>query len=569
ALVADGLLFLAPTGKARVRLGAATGAEAMTIAQFLNSVGRYDGARQRPLFKGGEPYRNEKTVVIDECSMVAMDDLVAVLQALDQAHVQRIILVGDPNQLPPIGVGRPFADLVATLDGAALSDSEGAQQLGRALGRLTVELRTSSGKPSDTLRLAAWFTREAAPVDADRALSDLELGESFNDLEIYYWKTPEQLRASLLDALVKHLELSGPQDVEGFNRSLGMDDNGLVPFSSPDGAANFQILSPVRLHSHGVYDLNRWIQRHFRRDELKRASSKRGLSLGDEQLVLRDKVIQTRNERRRGYDRLKSSEADVYLANGEIGILASGKGPFLNVAFAGRPQLTVGYRRTDFSEGQGPLQLAYVLTVHKSQGSEFRKVFVVLPAQCRLSRELVYTALTRSKDQMVLLIEGDNASTLYELSRPERSETTRRNTNLFRGAVRERIDTTPFAEHLIHRTEKGHMVRSKSELVIANMLHRMGLEYQYERLLEGTTRAGRLRPDFSFIDAAGDVVIWEHLGMLSREDYRVGWEWKRAWYAENCYREGETLFTSQDDERGGLDSDAIRQVAEKIRDLVE
>ena len=102
----DGILLLAPTGKARVRLGKATNSEATTVAQFLYRLGRYDGERQRPLFIGKEKYRKEKTIVIDECSMLTMDDLVTILEALDLAHVQRLILVGDPNQLPPIG-GRP------------------------------------------------------------------------------------------------------------------------------------------------------------------------------------------------------------------------------------------------------------------------------------------------------------------------------------------------------------------------------------------------------------------------------------------------------------------------------
>jgi ATP-dependent exoDNAse (exonuclease V) alpha subunit len=53
-----------------------------------------------------------------------------------------------------------------------------------------------------------------------------------------------------------------------------------------------------------------------------------------------------------------------------------------------------------------PLELAYALTVHKAQGSEFKKVFVIIPKNCRLlSRELLYTSLTRSRDQLVLLIE--------------------------------------------------------------------------------------------------------------------------------------------------------------------
>ena len=100
------------------------------------------------MFEGKEQYRKEKTVVIDVCSMLTLDDLYAVMM-LDLAHVQRLILVGDPNQLPPIGVGRPFADLIAHFDAA----KEGSA----SLARLTVELRTAAGAPSDGLKLASWY----------------------------------------------------------------------------------------------------------------------------------------------------------------------------------------------------------------------------------------------------------------------------------------------------------------------------------------------------------------------------------------------------------------------------
>jgi len=539
------------------------------VAQFLHRLGRYDGARQRPRFTGKEKHRKEKTVVIDECSMLTMDDLAAVLEALDLGHVQRLILVGDPNQLPPIGVGRPFADLVSFLETTKDKTKDGVAPLGDALARLTVEVRAvGGGGDSDALRLASWFTREAQPVDADRVLSDLELGSRFNDLSILFWKTPEELRSRLLDAFRDHLDVADPDDVAGFDAALGLNDKGWVPFDQPDGAARWQILSPVRMHPHGVHDLNRWVQRQFRGREVAAAVNRRGPSLGDETIVAKDKVIQTRNEWRKCYHHDVREQDKLYIANGEVGLITKVNGK-LKAVFAGRPQLTFDYWPSQFGDGHGPLELAYALTVHKAQGSEFKKVFVVVPKLCRLlSRELLYTALTRSREHLVLLIEGDDATPLFDLSRPERSETARRNTNIFHGVVREAEDAVPYSEHLIHRTDKGHMVRSKSELVIANMLHQLGISYEYERLCEGTAVPGRLRPDFSFVTADGDLIIWEHLGMMGHARYRRGWEWKREWYERNGYVAGQSLFTSEETPGTGLDSAALRATALRIKELL-
>jgi len=567
SLAKDGILFLAPTGKARVRLGRATNETAMTVAQFLNQLKRYDGPRQRPLFSGEEKYRKEKTVVVDECSMLTMDDLAAILEALDLAHVQRLILVGDPNQLPPIGVGRPFADLAVYLETSADSDAED-NNLDGALARLTVEVRaTASETVSDTLRLASWFTRERQSVDADRVLSDLEMSHEFNDLQLLFWNNSEELRARLLDAFQKHLGLKNSHDIAGFDKSLGLDEMGWVPFENPGGSEYWQLLSPVRMQSHGVVDLNRWLQRQFRAKQLDAAANPWVTKLGDESIVLKDKVIQVANQRRKAYD--GKENAEYYLANGEVGLVATGKSGFLNVLFAGRPNLRFGYSGRDFPGNAGPLQLAYALTVHKAQGSEFKKVFVVLPKNCRLlSRELLYTALTRSREQLVLLIEGSDASILFDLTRPEKSETSRRNTNLFQGIVRTVELDVPYAQNLIHRTSKGHLVRSKSELVIANILHENGITYEYERVCEGSFEPGRLRPDFSFTLPDGDLIIWEHLGMMDREDYRKGWEWKRQWYIKNGYIEGSTLFSSEEKAGVGLNTDELKQVALRIKALL-
>ncbi len=567
----QGILFLAPTGKARVRITQRTDAEAMTVAQFLYGLDRYDGVRQRPLFTGAQPYAKEKTVVIDECSMLTADDLFALLSALDLAHVQRIVLVGDPNQLPPIGVGRPFADLVAHLDAARES---GTNDEAAALARLTTEVRMRGEKASDTLRLASWFTREPQPVDADRVLSDLELGQSLNDLEVCFWQTPEELRSHILELLQRHFSLSGPADIQGFNQKvLGLTSEGWVPFEDHNGAERFQMLSPVRLHHYGVHETNRWVQGRFRGKQLKSSREPWGLSLGDEEIVWGDKVILVRNGSRDGWVGKRREKVKDYLANGEIGVATPAQGAakskYLNVALAGRPDVRFGFARWQFGgDRAAPLELAYALTVHKAQGSEFGIVFVILPKRTRLlTRELLYTALTRATERLVLLVEGTELSFVYDLMR--RSETARRNTNLFRGGVRppaapgEQLHGEDrYASHLVHRTTRRELVRSKSELAIANYLHAVGLPYRYERPLSGEAVEGRLRPDFSFENDAGDLVIWEHLGMMDRADYRQGWEWKRNWYAGNGYKEGERLFTTT--EEGGLDMDRVKETASRV-----
>jgi ATP-dependent exoDNAse (exonuclease V) alpha subunit len=93
---AGGVLKLAPTGKARVKLGA----DAKTIAQFLSPLGRYEGCTGRYYTNpDGKNFNQARTVIIDEASMLTEDQLSAVIDAI--IDYARVILVGDPRQLPP------------------------------------------------------------------------------------------------------------------------------------------------------------------------------------------------------------------------------------------------------------------------------------------------------------------------------------------------------------------------------------------------------------------------------------------------------------------------------------
>jgi DNA replication protein DnaC len=113
AIQRGNVLFLAPTGKAKVRMeekAKKIGVTAKTIAQLLFSSGRFNGATQTYQLNNSSKELGYKTVIIDECSMLTEEMLAALLQHLD--GVERLILVGDYRQLPPIGAGRPFFDII-------------------------------------------------------------------------------------------------------------------------------------------------------------------------------------------------------------------------------------------------------------------------------------------------------------------------------------------------------------------------------------------------------------------------------------------------------------------------
>ncbi len=581
------ILFLAPTGKARVRLATnvASGNGVQTVAQFLYSQGAYDSLTQSPVILEEGRYDGHRTVVIDEASMLTEETLLAVL-ATFSPNVSRLILVGDTAQLPPIGPGRPFADLVAYLSGEIVFDDaedspEKVDARGGAHARLTVEVRNTNGEASDTLRFAKFFSGDPLPVDAESVLTSLIAREPLNDLDVRYWASEDELHSRLAQVLEEQLSLR-VGDTEAFNELFGIHRNGKFwNVDDPDASENWQILSPVRGDLWGVADLNRWVQKSWRGNELDMCRTNRRWTnpFGTNEIIRLDKVLLTQNIRsKRGWDYSGGGAVDEYLANGDIGLCANdrrakgtpGKGSVMDVQFAGRPGVQFGFLRRDFGgEDRGTMfDLAYALTIHKAQGSDFKTVIVVLPRHSRVnSRELLYTALTRSRNQLVLLVEGDDLAPVLGLGDVAQSDTIRRNSNLFRTSVRG-SDDQPWAQHLIHRASDGTPVRSKSELLIMNSCLSAGLRPRYEQKLDSVSADGSYKlPDFTFVTDSGETVVWEHLGMLDLDVYASDWQRKLRWYREQGYVEDETLFTTS--EVGGLDSTLVDATIEKVRTAIE
>ena len=233
------------------------------------------------------------------------------------------------------------------------------------------------------------------------------------------------------------------------------------------------------------------------------------------------------------------------------------------------------FRPKDFGEeGEASLELAYALTIHKAQGSEFSIVVLVLPKSSHmLTRELIYTALTRQKQKVVILMQGTPADIL-RLSSEEYSGTASRFTNLFTPPNPVQVGEKFLEKNLIHRTARGELVRSKSEVIIANLLHANRVNYQYEAPLEVDSLIKY--PDFTIEDDdTGEMYYWEHLGMLSDYNYRQRWNKKLMWYREQGILpidEGNgsrgTLITTEDSEDGGIDSEAVSQLINNLFDLV-
>lgn len=596
----DGVLLLAPTGKARVRMaevareaGIDAHDLALTLAQHLNRTGRYDGRTQRYFLTGERGERVAKTVIVDECSMLTEEMMAALIESLNK--VDRLIFVGDHRQLPPIGAGRPFVDIVARLKHEKLFPT-GEPQVAPGFAELTIPRRQGGGERDDLL-LASWFGGSETSAGDDQVFEILSGKRKSQTVEFVSWETPEELESKLPELLARTLDFDPDlEEYQAFDLRLGGSKwNDSMWFNRGHGDRNgsgvaaeaWQILSPVRRKPWGVDGLNRFIHTRYKGRQIEQAHSPgRYRSIpkpkGDQQIIYGDKVINNRNWSVWNGQIFPRPDANGYLANGEIGIVVGHRKTKkrswvpknIEIEFSTQRGKSFTFYDSDFKEeGEAGLELAYALTVHKAQGSEFKKVLLVLPrSPIMVTRELLYTALTRQTGKVVVLLQG-SATDLHRFSSERFSATACRLTNLFGPPKPIEFNKGQFLEEkLIHNTTRGELVRSKSEVIIANLLDARDIDYEYEQQLTIGGVPQNKFPDFTVEDDdTGVRYIWEHLGMLGDHGYKRRWTEKERWYREHgilpCEEGGGpngTLIVTRDDPRGGIDSSAIHRLIEEV-----
>jgi len=584
----NGVLLLAPTGKARVRMEEVAKdlkVTAKTLAQFLSGYGRYNGAIQQYVFSEQHCEGIYETVILDEASMLTDEMLATTLDCIK--GVKRFILVGDHRQLPPIGAGRPFVDVIQHLKPNNIENA--FPRVGKGYAELTIKRRQGGSRRED-LQLAEWFSGEALEPGADSIINQILTKPNSKYLRVEHWENEEEFNRVFEKVLIEELELDSIEDVKSFNQALGSTDgryfnntrdaNYFDIEPSVNKVESWQILSPIREKPYGVRAINRKIHQQFRKDKVEYAikghkksfTNKAGKLIeytekkipkpvGLEQIVYGDKIINLGNHKRKNvYPKDNSLE---YIANGEIGMV-TGQFKRKNAKYKGQPKNVEiefssqkGYSYTFWSsdfkeEADSPIELAYALTVHKAQGSEFGKVFLVVPNPCfLLSREMLYTSLTRQKEKVILLFQGE-VFDIKELASPLKSDTLRRITNLFEKPELVEVEGNYLEKNLIHQASDGKMLRSKSELLIYQRLVDNNLNPLYEKKL--TIKEVDKLPDFTIENEdSGEVYYWEHCGMLFDEEYKQRWEDKYQWYKDNdilTYEKGGgkngTLIVSED-----------------------
>ncbi len=345
----------APTGRAARRMTEATGAESQTIHRLLEYSGEKEGTFQR----NEENPLNADCLIVDEASMIDLPLMRALLRAVDPGT--RLILVGDADQLPSVGPGNVLGDIL---------DS----------GEIPCIRLTDIFRQSETSRIV---------LNAHRINhGEMPLLNEKNTDFFFERKDSMMDAASAVTALIT-------SRLPAYFR--------FPPAEAAARSARFiQVLTPTRKGECGVSALNSRLQAMMN-------PSRAGvpeLTWGDSVFRLGDKVIQTRNDYSIPWMRKTphGDETGEGIFNGDVGFVSAVSQEDASLTVIFDEEREVCYESAALEN----LELAYCLSVHKAQGSEFPVVVmpVVSGPSLLLTRNLLYTALTRAR-QMVVLVGSE------------------------------------------------------------------------------------------------------------------------------------------------------------------
>lgn len=337
-------LLTAPTGRAAKRMSEVTKHDATTVHRLLGAA--FDDDGQRVVFSVNESHPLEcDLVILDECSMVDVPLFAALLRALPERA--KLVLVGDCNQLPPVGPGFVFSQIISS-------------ELFHTV-RLTKIYRQSE---NSNIVKNAHLINEGVHPDFSQNTGD-------------FFRLKRLEAASGVETVTELFSVRLPQRMH-----LNPDD--------------IQVISPTRRGELGTVNLNRKLQEILNPP----AEGKKEKLFGEVTFREGDRVMQIRND----YDILwhtsDFTSAGSGMFNGDVGTVSSID--FINetmeVNFDGK---IATYSFMNLNE----LEHAWAMTVHKSQGCEFKAVILVLSdsSQFLLTRDVLYTAVTRARELLIIV----------------------------------------------------------------------------------------------------------------------------------------------------------------------
>lgn len=340
-------LLTAPTGRAAKRITELTGSEASTVHRLLGA--RFAEDEESVVFsKNASDQLECDAVILDECSMVDISLMNALLEAMPSDA--RLVLVGDADQLPSVGPGDVFS---------AILRSEAVPAV-----RLT-EIFRQNGQ-SRIVRNAHMINRGEHP----------DLSENAGD----FFRLKRFQASSTVETITELCGVRLPQ-------KMGIPSE------------EIQVLSPTRKGDLGTVNLNKYLQEALNPP----AIGKKEKLFGSAVFREGDRVMQIRNNYDISWRSQDDTAAGCGIYNGDIGVIKQidNEQECLIVSFDGR--LAV-YSFDLLME----LEHAWAMTVHKSQGSEYRAVILALcpTSQMLMSRDILYTAVTRARELLILV--GDD-----------------------------------------------------------------------------------------------------------------------------------------------------------------